>query len=85
MSTPSFCAYCASSACSASMNAAMPPCFWACGDHLERQRRLARRLGAEDLDHAAARHAPHAERQVQAIEPVEMAGIGWMPSFCPAA
>ena len=29
MSTPSFVAYSASSACSASMKAAMPPRFWA--------------------------------------------------------
>ena len=33
---------------------------------LQRQRRLARRLGAEDLDDAAARHAADAERVIDA-------------------
>ena len=36
------------------------------GDHLQRQRRLARRLRPEDLDDAAARHAADAERVVDA-------------------
>ena len=36
------------------------------GNHLQRQRRLARRLGPEDLDDAAARHAADAERVVDA-------------------
>ena len=36
------------------------------GNHLQRQRRLARRLRPEDLDDAAARHAAHAERVVDA-------------------
>ena len=36
------------------------------GDHLQRQRRLARRLGPEDFDDAAARHAADAERVVDA-------------------
>ena len=36
------------------------------GDDLQRQRRLARRLGPEDLDDAAARHAADAERVVDA-------------------
>ena len=36
------------------------------GNHLQRQRRLARRLRPEDLDDAAARHAADAERVVDA-------------------
>ena len=36
------------------------------GNHLQRQRRLARRLGPEDLDDAAARHAADAKRVVDA-------------------
>ena len=36
------------------------------GDDLQRQRRLARRFRAEDLDDAAARHAADAERVVDA-------------------
>ena len=39
-----------SRACSASMNAAIPPVFWACRDDLEREGRLAGRFGAEHLD-----------------------------------
>src|SRR5262249_57251017 len=35
-------------------------------DHRERERRLARRLWAVDLDHAAARQPAHAERDVEA-------------------
>ncbi len=36
------------------------------GDDVERERRLARRLGAEDLDDAAAGHAADAESRVDA-------------------
>ena len=36
------------------------------GDRVQRQRRLARRLGAVDLDDAAARQAADAEREVEA-------------------
>ena len=35
-------------------------------DHLQGQRRLARRLGAVDLDHAPARESAHAQGQVEA-------------------
>ncbi len=38
-------------------------------DHLQRQRRLARGLRSEDLDHTAARHAADAQRVVQAHRP----------------
>ena len=64
MSTPSFLAYSGSRACSASMNAARPPVLLRLGDDLEGQGRLARRLGPEDLDDAAAGHAADAERGV---------------------
>jgi hypothetical protein len=53
------------------------------GDHVQRERRLARRLRAEDLDDAAARHAADAERVVELSEPVEMASIGAMAPFSP--
>src|SRR5206468_12659624 len=36
------------------------------GNHLQRQRRLARRLGAEDLDDASPRYAADAEREIDA-------------------
>jgi hypothetical protein len=35
------------------------------GDHVVDERRLPRRLGTEDLDHAAARQPPDAEREVE--------------------
>src|SRR3954468_710781 len=35
-------------------------------NHLQRQRRLARRLRSEDLDHAAARHTADPERVIEA-------------------
>ena len=55
--TPSFFAYCGSSACSTSMNAASPPRFCAWAMTRERERRFARGFRAEDLDDAAARKA----------------------------
>ena len=48
------------------MKAHTPPARCACGDRVQGQRRLARRLGAVDLDHPAARQAAHAEREVEA-------------------
>src|SRR5262249_32958003 len=35
------------------------------GDEMQRERGLARRLRAVDLDHPAARYAAHAQRQVE--------------------
>ena len=64
MSTPSLRAYSASSACSASMKAATPPRLLRLADHRQREGGLARRLRAEDLDHAAAREAADADRRV---------------------
>ena len=53
-------------------------------DDLQRQRRLARRLGPEDLDDAAARHAADAEREVDARwRRSESQSIGWMAPFWP--
>ena len=52
-------------ACSASMKAALPPARLGLGDHVQSQRRLAARLGAEDLDHPAARHSAHTQGQVE--------------------
>ena len=45
------------------------------GDHVVDERRLARGLGAEDLDHAAARQAADAERHVERERSVETAPI----------
>ena len=39
------------------------------GDHVVDERRLARRLRAEDLDDAAARQPAHAEREVERERP----------------
>ena len=44
----------------------MPPVFCACAITCKRQRGLARRFRAVNLDHAAARHAADAERVVDA-------------------
>ena len=46
------------------------------GDHVQRQRRLAARLGPEDLHDPAARHPAHAQRQV---EPQRAGGDGRDP------
>ncbi|MEY3467783.1 MAG: hypothetical protein RL532_1090, partial [Actinomycetota bacterium] len=35
------------------------------GDNVHGERRLTRRLGAEDLDHATARHTTHAEGDIK--------------------
>ena len=64
--TPSFCAYWMSSACSASMKAHGAGDLLHLGDDLQRQRGLARRFGAVDFDHPAARQATDAQRDVQA-------------------
>ena len=55
-----------SSACSASMKAAVPPSFLHLGDDLQGQRGLAGGFRPVDLDHPAARQAAHAQRDVQA-------------------
>ena len=54
-----------SSACSTSMKATMPPFFWALASDVVAERRLAARLGAEDLRDPAARHAADTEGQVE--------------------
>jgi hypothetical protein len=54
-----------SSACSASTKAHWPPVLLHLGDDLQRQRGLAGRFRAVDLDHAAARQAAHAQGDVQ--------------------
>ncbi|MNC88830.1 hypothetical protein D3C83_46930 [compost metagenome] len=41
-------------------------CLLRLGNHLQRQRRLARGFGAEDLGHAAARQAADPERVIDA-------------------
>ena len=46
-----------SSACSTSMNAAVPPSLLRFGDDVQRERRLTARFRAVDLDDAAAREA----------------------------
>ena len=57
-------------ACSASMKAADAAQLLGLGDGVQSQGRLARRLGAVDLDDAAAREAADAERDVEESEPV---------------
>ena len=47
------------------MNAAMPPLRLRLGDDVQAHRGLARALGPEDLDDAAARDAADAERDVE--------------------
>ena len=64
-STPSFLAQLGSSACSASMKAAMPPVFLGLGDHMQGQRRLTAGFRAEDFDDATARQAPAAQGDVE--------------------
>ena len=63
--TPTLRAYSGSSACSASTNAAVPPTFCSSAIDLQRERRLARRLRAVDLDDSAARQAADAESDVE--------------------
>jgi hypothetical protein len=46
------------------------------GDDLQRERGLARRLGTEDLDDAAARHTANAEGIVEADRPGGNGGNG---------
>ena len=65
VSTPSFLAYSGSSACSASMNAAMPPAALGVGHRVQGDRRLAGGLRAVDLHDPAARQAADAERDVE--------------------
>jgi hypothetical protein len=65
MSTPSALAYCGSSACSASMNAAMPPGFCASATACSATVVLPETLRAVDLDDAAAGHPADPEREVQ--------------------
>ena len=65
VSTPSCLAYSGSSACSASMNAAMPPAAWALATACSATVVLPRGLRAVDLDDPAARQAADAERDVE--------------------
>ena len=65
VSTPSFFAYSGSSACSASMKAAMPPACCALATACRARVVLPRGLRAVDLDHAAARQPADAERDVE--------------------
>ena len=65
-STPMRLAQLGSRACSASMNAATPPCLLGVGDGVQGDGRLAARFRAEDLDDAAARQAPAAQGDVEA-------------------
>ncbi len=69
VSTPSFLAYSGSSACSASMNAAMPPAALGVGHGVQRDGRLAGGLRAVDLDDPAPRQAADAERDVERDRP----------------
>ena len=48
------------------MKAAVPPSFWMLAMTCERERGLAGRFRAVDLDHAAARQPADAERHVEA-------------------
>ena len=64
-STPQARAYCGSRACSTSMKATTPPSALGLRQDVLADRRLARRLRAEDLRDAAARHAADAEGEVQ--------------------
>jgi hypothetical protein len=47
----------------------VPPSFCIFGDDLQRERGLAGGLGAVDFDHAAARQAADAQRDVEAQRP----------------
>jgi hypothetical protein len=51
------------------------------GNDLQRNRRLARRLRPEDLNHPPARHAAHASAASNEIDPVEITAIGTTASF----
>src|SRR5213596_3116322 len=61
--TPSFLAYCGSSACSTSINAARPPRFCAC-DHGQRKRGFAGGFRTENFDHTTAGKSADAERAI---------------------
>ena len=78
-STPSFLAQLGSRACSASMKAAMPPPLLGLGDDVQRQRRLAARFGAEDLDDAALGNAlpaqGHVERQAAGGDALDLRAV----------
>jgi hypothetical protein len=65
-STPSFFAYCRVERVLGVDERRHPAELLRLGDDVQRQRRLARRFGPEDLDHPAAGHAADAERVVEA-------------------
>ncbi len=66
------------------MNAATPPSFCAWAIVCSARVVLPDDSGPEDLDHAAAGQAADAERPVELIEPVEIAGMGAMASLPPS-
>ena len=69
VSTPSLLAYSGSSACSASMNAAMPPLRLGVGDRVQRHRGLTGGLRAVDLHDPATREPADAERDIERDRP----------------
>jgi hypothetical protein len=77
--TPSFSAYCGSSACSASTNAAVPPFLLRLGDHLQRERGLAGRLRTVDLDDTRPRGRPPMPSAMHR----DPANRSWMPPSMP--